>query len=112
MNNYDYPEGTDVPAAPWNEPEQPYKKFELCYTCELSNNVTVDTKDYDEDLNLNNPYGDYCEQHYRPIQLIWKLQHIAGYLLDKKDFNCVSEKCLQKIIKECENWECVNEEIM
>lgn len=46
MNNYDYPEGADNSAAPWNEKYKKEKEIKVCISVTLSKSVKIRVSDY------------------------------------------------------------------
>ena len=59
MNNYDYPIGSDIPDAPWNQVEPKSKKVEVTVSITLSKTVEVEVTDYtaEEDIDEENNHN-------------------------------------------------------
>lgn len=53
MNNYDYPAGSDVDSAPWNEFEQDGELVEVTISQTLSKQVEVEVDDYEVDWDYD-----------------------------------------------------------
>lgn len=101
-NNYDYPEGSDTPDAPWNEEPIKPKQINVTVSVTLSKTVPVKVTDYTTviDKKTGDIYIDYSdcdlkeavkEQRYLPQE--------AGDVL--KDSYVAS---LERVADEFSNW--------
>ena len=61
-DNYNYPEGTDTPDAPWNEVSTTPVDVEVTVSITLSKTVTVSVDDYTAEPNWDEE--GYCEPSY------------------------------------------------
>lgn len=118
MDNYNYPEGSDISSAPWNMEENTPKEFEVTVTCSLDKNVTVVTSNYileiekDEDgineiINTEDTCWEevYNENHYTIEDLLKEFSEILKYHIDTMDESLITRKIhYQRLLEECSNW--------
>lgn len=99
--NYNYPEGSDTPDAPWNDTKTPSREFSSCCVQTLSKITTVYTDDYIEgevykeaeyedgqvhttitqdppDTSNTNWQEAYINDHMTPLDLINTLKEIKS----------------------------------
>ena len=115
MNNYDYPMGADNPDAPWNKEEPSVARFEVIMTQTLSKRVMVSTDDYEldddeKDTSDTDWENAYHEEHLTPLDLIRECKKMAQEKLALYKGGGSECKWLERLIKECENWETLGEE--
>ena len=120
MNNWDYPEGSDTPDAPWNQCDPKEIERDVIAVYSLSTSQPTTTTDYyceGDDYEGYYEFTDdtdwskeFREQHYSPLELI---EMYKKELIEKKKFlsNLYEIHEIERIIKECENWEQVEEDI-
>lgn len=123
LNMGGYPSGCQYDrAAPWNQQDQPERKFNITCSQSLSKTTDVLTDDYGSTMekefdgeavvpvveydttNTNWAAEYHLNDHYTPIQLIELFQK---YLLDEVNGSCTvskSNEYLNHLISECNNW--------
>lgn len=97
-----YPEGADnCSDAPWKEVDHSLK-FNLLYSAALSREVNVSsimyTLDDTESPILDNPYQNYKENFITIEEFLDYSKQLAKYLLNKKDFQCLSKNILNEMV--------------
>lgn len=64
MDNYNYPEGSDTPDAPWNQSDQEELEVEACVSVCLSKTVKLEVTDYtvteEYDADIDDEGHSYC----------------------------------------------------
>lgn len=103
ISDGNYPEGADnCSDAPWKEITNPDRKFHLLYSVTISNEVDVIdclyNLDEDDNAELCNPYQTYKSKCETPYNIIEYAKEMATYLLNKKDFQCLSKNTLKSIL--------------
>lgn len=97
-----YPEGADnCSSAPWKEKTNFSLKFNLVYSATVSKEVSIEdcryTLDDDDNPILDNPLLSYSENNITIEELLQYSKQLAKYLLNKKDFQCLSKNILEEI---------------
>ena len=108
-NNYDYPDGTDGPNAPWNQKELPEKEIEVTVSITLSKTIKIKVSDYivysNEDDNGNHfddiDYSD-CDLKGAVEKQVYLPQE-AGHLISNIAINPVIAKNTA-IAEDLSNW--------
>lgn len=118
MNNYDYPEGSDLPNAPWNEIDFPPIEKDVLISTTLSRSATVSVDDYDlddweeEDFSNCDFQGAYKDQYYTITQLLHILEGYVNDKLKADDLSKSQHSMLRKILCSCSGWEVDEEEVI
>lgn len=110
MNNYDYPAGSDVNSAPWNEFEQDGELIEVTISQTLSKQVEVEVDDYEvnwdyDDDGNKTPELDFsnCDLTTPTLDQYWTIDKIL------KEIPKIYEKFAQLDlgnVKEIQEFEC------
>lgn len=130
-DNYNYPMGADTPSAPWNEECTPEREFDIVVEQTMSFKGEVFTSNYtpyldDEDGHVeydtfDTPWSEiFAEQHYSIKELLAMLKEYAQEELSVYDEmfaagdrgHGAKRAKLKLIINDCDQWECVGEEII
>lgn len=130
-DNYNYPMGADTPSAPWNEECTPEREFDIVVEQTMSFKGEVFTSNYtpyldDEDGyvgydTFDTPWSEiFAEQHYSIKELLAMLKQYAQDELSVYDEmyeagdrgHGAKRAQLKSVISDCDQWECVGEEII
>jgi len=99
MDNYNYPLGADTSEAPWNQPDPPYRDFNVTVSQSLSKTLKINTNNYidgevSEEADFDGEGNGYMyftqappntsntdwktlysDKHYTPLELIAELKN-------------------------------------
>lgn len=121
MSNYPMMSQSQWDNAPFNEPHNAERDFEVNVTYTLAkDNIGVMTNDYvpeydeeDGSTTYNTKYTDweaaYEEQHYSVLQMIDLLKEYVSKELSN-DVTASRKRFLQRVLEDCDGWELVESE--
>ena len=122
--NYPQMSQSELDEAPFNEPVMKERSFDISVTCMLRKDVTVTTDDYvlEHDYEACCEYADtkntdweraYLYGHYSIPQLLDKLkEYVRKDIEETSKLEGMTQRVrnLHDLLKDCEDWEVVEEE--
>lgn len=121
MDNYNYPPGSDISEAPWNQVDPPEREFKVTAIFCLDKEVTVSTSDYTTEKDWDDDMGKrefintsntnwivaYQEQHETIENLLLEFKILLDQKIEELE-NFPEDKNILKRLKylrsECEGW--------
>jgi hypothetical protein len=121
MDNYNYPEGSDTPNAPWNQVDPPKKEFTVTATFSLDKEIKVHTSDYTQDVDWDEDDGKvacidtsdtnwikaYQEEHETVEDLLKEFKTLLEAKIEECENFSEDKNTLKRykyLKSECEGW--------